>query len=131
MSEDRNMQGQAAHASFRSYATGLVLAVILTVLPFWLVMTAAAPAGLLFPAVIALSVAQIGVHLHYFLHIGESAERRWNVIALILATVVVVVVIGGSLWVIHELDEHMMPHAMGAILDDQNPVANLPSSPRN
>lgn len=112
MSSVRGAGRRTDHGSLRFYITGFLLALILTALPFWLVMTAAAPAPFLIPAILTLGVAQIGVHLRYFLHINGSAAKRWDLVALVLAAVVAVIVMGGSLWVIHELDDHMMPRAM-------------------
>ena len=64
------------HGSRRSYTIGLLLAIALTVVPFGLVMSHASIGTPLIIAVFAL--AQIGVHVVYFLHVNRSAEQRWN-----------------------------------------------------
>ncbi len=88
------------------YVIGLLLALLLTVIPFAMVMTASAAR----PAVIAaFGVAQIIVHLVFFLHVNDSSKERWNIMALLFTVLVVVVIVGGSLWIMHNLDHNMMP----------------------
>lgn len=99
----------SGHGSLGAYVTGFVLALVLTAAAFWLVMAKAAPAPVLLAAVLVLAAVQIGVHLRCFLHIDRSVEGRWNLIALILAAIIVLVVVVGSLWVVYELNAHMMP----------------------
>ena len=94
-----------------SYAIGLGLAALLTAASFvaagtHLIWGPAIPAAL-----IALAVAQIGVHLVFFLHITSGPENTNNAIALLFGTFVVVLVIGGSLWIMANLDHNMMPMA--------------------
>lgn len=97
------------HGSLRSYVTGFLLALVLTAVAFWLVMTAAAPTPILLVAILMLAAVQIVAHLRYFLHIDGSAEKRWTLVSLLLAILVVAIVVMGSLWVIRELNSHMMP----------------------
>ena len=99
-----------AHGSRRSYTIGFVLAIALTLVPFGLVMSHA-PIGT--PFVIAVfALAQIGVHVVYFLHVDRSAEQRWNLTALVFTAIVVCIILGGSLWIMHNLYINMMPGMM-------------------
>lgn len=99
----------SAHGSVKSYVTGFALALILTVVPFWLVMTGAAPASTLMPVIFAIGVVQVLVHLVFFLHINTSADDRWNLVALLLTTLIVAIVVIGSIWVIYQSNLNMMP----------------------
>ena len=97
------------HASYRDYTIGFVLSVILTAIPFGLVMT-----GVLSPAVtgvtiLGLAVVQIVVHMVYFLHMTPKAEGGWTMTALIFTVIVVVIMLAGTLWVMHNLNVNMMP----------------------
>ncbi|WP_076071804.1 cytochrome o ubiquinol oxidase subunit IV [Sphingomonas montana] len=99
----------ASHGSFRGYMTGFVLAVVLTAIPFWLVM-----AGPLAPQTTALlvmgfAVAQIVVHMIYFLHMDTKSEGGWTMMALIFTILLVIIAISGSLWVMYHLNTNMMP----------------------
>jgi len=100
----------AVHGSRKSYAIGFLLAIALTLVPFGLVMSHASVGTPLIIAVFAL--AQIGVHVVYFLHVNRSAEQRWNLTALIFTAIVVCIILGGSLWIMHNLYVNMMPGMM-------------------
>jgi cytochrome o ubiquinol oxidase operon protein cyoD len=102
----------AAHGSRKSYITGFLLAIALTVVPFGLVMSHSSVGTPLIIAVFAL--AQIGVHIVYFLHVNRSEEQRWNLMALVFTAVVVCIILGGSIWIMHNLDTNMMPGMMQA-----------------
>ena len=102
--------GGATHGSRKSYAIGFLLAIALTIVPFGLVMTHASLGTPLIVAVFAL--AQIGVHVVYFLHVSRSPEQRWNLMALVFTAIVLCIILGGSLWIMHNLDINMMPGMM-------------------
>lgn len=117
------------HGSLKGYVTGFVLSVILTVIPFWLVMghvfhSAAITAAL----ILAFGFAQILVHVVYFLHLNTSSENGWNMLALIFTAVLVVVTLSGSLWVMHEMNTHMMPmSSTPAASDNTAPMHDMGS----
>lgn len=99
-----------AHGSRKSYIIGFLLAIALTIVPFGLVMTHASVGTPLLIAVFAL--AQIMVHIVYFLHVDRSAQQRWNLTALLFTAIVVCIILGGSLWIMHNLYINMMPGMM-------------------
>jgi cytochrome o ubiquinol oxidase operon protein cyoD len=99
----------ASHGSFGTYAVGFVLSVILTAAAFWAVMAHAMSPGATVATIFVLAVVQIGVHLVCFLHLNFSSEQRWNVTAFAFAVLVVAIVIGGSLWIVHNMTDRMMP----------------------
>lgn len=98
------------HGSGKSYSIGFLLAIALTIVPFGLVMTHASVGTPLLIAVFAL--AQIVVHVVYFLHVDRSAEQRWNLMALVFTGIVVCIILGGSIWIMHNLYINMMPGMM-------------------
>ena len=100
----------AAHGSRKSYIVGFLLAIALTLVPFGLVMTHAPVGTPLLIAVFAL--AQIMVHIVYFLHVDRSAEQRWNLTALLFTAIVVCIILGGARWIMHTLYVNMMPGLM-------------------
>ena len=102
--------GHGGHGSRRSYTTGFLLAIALTVVPFGLVMSHASIGTPLLITVFAL--AQIGVHIVYFLHVNRSAEQRWNLMALVFTAIVLCIILGGSIWIMHNLYANMMPGMM-------------------
>jgi cytochrome o ubiquinol oxidase operon protein cyoD len=105
--------GSAPHGTLKGYLTGFVLAVVLTVIPFWLVMGDVLDNRIATSILIILfAVVQIIVHMIYFLHLDTRSEGGWNMLALIFTVIVLVITIIGSLWVMYHLDLNMMPGMM-------------------
>ncbi len=98
------------HGSVKSYVIGFVLSVILTVIPFGLVMYPTLPKDLTLWIVLAFAVIQVIVHLIYFLHLDRSAAQRNNVIAFVFAALVIVLLVGLSLWIMFSIHHVMMAH---------------------
>jgi cytochrome o ubiquinol oxidase operon protein cyoD len=89
------------------YAAGLVLAVILTAVSFWVANTSllwgpGIPLGLA-----VLAIAQMGVHLVFFLHITTGPDNTNNVLALAFGVLIVTIVVAGSLWIMTNLNDNM------------------------
>jgi cytochrome o ubiquinol oxidase operon protein cyoD len=102
--------GGAAHGSLKSYTIGFVLSVILTAIPFWLVMGDVLPnKNATTLIILAFGAVQIVVHMIYFLHMNTSSESGWNMLALIFTIVLVVITLSGSLWVMYHMNVNMMP----------------------
>ncbi len=102
--------GDAPHGSFKSYMIGFVLSVILTAIPFWLVMGEVLPNPKTTTLIIlAFGAVQVLVHMVYFLHMNTSSEGGWNMLALIFTLVLVVITFSGSLWVMYHMNVNMMP----------------------
>jgi cytochrome o ubiquinol oxidase operon protein cyoD len=96
--------------SLRGYLTGFVLAAILTIIPFWLVMGHVFDnRWLTITLVLLLAVVQIFVHIVYFLHLDTHSEGGWNMMAFIFTIVLVVIVLGASIWVMYNENANMMP----------------------
>ncbi|MFC0179700.1 cytochrome o ubiquinol oxidase subunit IV [Thorsellia kenyensis] len=97
------------HGSMKSYVIGFVLAVILTVIPFAVVMNMPEMASSTKMVIISVCAAiQMVVHIVYFLHINTSKEQRWNFISMIYTIIVVGIVVAGSVWVLVSLHHNMM-----------------------
>jgi len=109
-SHDHGHGSGAPHSTFKGYMTGFILSVILTAIPFWVVM------GDVFKSnqtativVLAFAFVQIFVHMVYFLHMNTSSEGGWNMLALIFTGILVVITLSGSLWVMFHMNTNMMP----------------------
>ena len=98
------------HGTRRSYLIGFALSVVLTAIPFWLVMNKTFDKSSTTALVIlAFAAVQIVVHMVYFLHMDAKSEGGWNMLALIFTLVLVVITLAGSLWVMYHLNTNMMP----------------------
>lgn len=101
------------HSTLKGYLTGFVMAVILTAIPFYLVMAKTFPSSTTTAIVIlAFAAVQIVVHMVYFLHMDGKAEGGWSMLALVFTMVLVVITLSGSLWVMYHLNHNMMPTAV-------------------
>jgi len=91
------------------YVVGLGLAILLTATSFFVAGTDLVWQPSIPVAIIVLAIAQMGVHLVFFLHITTGADNTNNVLALAFGILIVVLVIGGSLWIMSNLNHNMMP----------------------
>lgn len=107
MSEDLKDITAGAKPEFRNYAVGFVLALILTAVPFALVYWELAPASTALAIIAVLAVAQVIVHLRFFLHIDLKETPRDNLLALAFAVFLIAVMVGGSLWIMFDLQARM------------------------
>lgn len=103
-------EGDLPHATLRDYGIGFVLSVILTVIPFGLVMGDMLSNKLLTAGLIlAFGVCQMLVHIVFFLHLNTRSQGGWNMLAAIFTVVLVIITISGSLWIMYNLNVNMMP----------------------
>ena len=93
------------------YTIGLLLAVILTAISFWVANTSLLWTPGVSLGLTALAIAQMGVHLVFFLHVTTGPDNTNNVMALAFGVLIVVLVVAGSLLIMADLNENMMPAA--------------------
>ena len=108
MSHSHNSAG-ASHGSFGSYAVGFILSVILTAIPFWMVMSGGFSKSACLVAMVVLGLVQVLVHLVCFLHMNARSEGRWNLMALLFTAMIIVLLVGLSLWIMFSANTMMMP----------------------
>ena len=101
---------QTASSGFLVYTIGLVLAVILTATSFWVANTSLIWAPGVMAGLFVLAIAQMGVHLVFFLHITTGPDSTNNVLALAFGVLIVFLVLGGSLVIMANLNENLMAH---------------------
>ena len=107
MSHDHNSAG-ASHGNTKQYMIGFILSVILTIIPFGMVMSGGFGRGILITVISITAVAQILVQLIYFLHMNSSSEQRWNVIAFVYTILTIAILLVGSVWIMNYLHSNMM-----------------------
>jgi cytochrome o ubiquinol oxidase operon protein cyoD len=102
---------EATSSGVLVYTIGLLLAALLTTTSFWVTNTSllwgpGIPLGLG-----VLAIAQMGIHLVFFLHITTAPDNTNNVLALAFGVLIVTLVVAGSLWIMTNLNDAMMPPA--------------------
>ncbi len=100
--------GHSVREGIQTYVLGLVLAAVLTVGSFYLVGTHVIWGPGIPVALAVLAVAQIGVHLVFFLHITTAPDNTNNVLALAFGVLICVLIIGGSLWIMSAMNHNML-----------------------
>jgi cytochrome o ubiquinol oxidase operon protein cyoD len=91
------------------YVVGLAPAILLTATSFFIAGTDLVWQPSIPVAIIVLAIAQMGVHLVFFLHITTGADNTNNVLALAFGLLIIILVISGSLWIMAHLNHNMMP----------------------
>jgi cytochrome o ubiquinol oxidase operon protein cyoD len=103
-----DIEEDTMHITVGGYVTGFVLAVVLTAIPFWIVMGKVITSSTVITLVIlGLAMVQIYVHMVFFLHMTSKAEGGWTWMSLIFTLVLVVITLSGSLWIMYHLNTNM------------------------
>ncbi|BFM08711.1 cytochrome o ubiquinol oxidase subunit IV [Halioxenophilus aromaticivorans] len=105
---DSGTEMAASHGSVSGYLMGFVLAVVLTVIPFAAVMSHALSKGSLVVLIVSTAVVQVLVHLKYFLHLDFSYSSRENTFTFLFTALVILLVVGLSVWIIYSANHMMM-----------------------
>lgn len=90
-----------------SYLIGFVLAVVLTAIPFYVVMTHALPPSRAMLVIGVAAILQVLVHLRFFLHITFASTPKENLLAIVFTAVLILIMVGGSFWIMFDLHTRM------------------------
>jgi cytochrome o ubiquinol oxidase operon protein cyoD len=102
-------EGRTLAQEVRGYLLGLGLATLLTIASFWADQTREIYASGIAVALLVLTVAQIGIHLVFFLHLTTDPDNENNILALAFGVLIVCLIVFGSLWVMLNLNHNLMP----------------------
>jgi cytochrome o ubiquinol oxidase operon protein cyoD len=91
------------------YLIGLGLATLLTVVSFFVAKSNLFWQPSIPIALVVLAIAQIAVHLIFFIHITTAPDNTNNILALAFGVLIVTLVVAGSLWIMYNLNHNMMP----------------------
>lgn len=109
------------HGSYATYITGFILSIILTLVAFYFVSAEVFAGWRLVYAITILAVGQLLVQLLFFLHLGREKRPRWNLVAFLFMLLVIVILVIGSLWIMHNLNYHMEIHDIDShIMEEEN-----------
>ena len=101
------MEHPTSEHGLRTYLIGFVLAVILSVIPFWLVASHALPPGRTMLVIGIAAILQILVHLRFFLHLNFTSTPKENLLAIVFTAVLIFIMVGGSFWIMFDLHQRM------------------------
>ena len=96
----------------RSYVWGFALALVLTLIPFALVAFADIERLTLWVTIGACALLQVVVHLRFFMHITLDKNKREDLLLILFTVLILVILCGGTLWILFDLYQRMLPHMM-------------------
>lgn len=103
------MSKQGTLSSNNDYTKGFIASLVLTIIPFYFTWSGGLPHSTLYPIMFSCAIVQVVVHFVYFLHMEVKTDKgQWNFVALVFTSIVVSVLIGGSLWIMYNLNLNMM-----------------------
>ncbi|MGB2580412.1 MAG: cytochrome o ubiquinol oxidase subunit IV [Minisyncoccia bacterium] len=100
-------QYEAGRFAMRSYVTGFVLSILLTLLPYFIVVNHLFGSSSIVYAAVGFGIAQLLVQVVFFLHLHKKSKPHWNMIVFIFTVLIVAILVGGSLWVMYNLNYNM------------------------
>jgi cytochrome o ubiquinol oxidase operon protein cyoD len=110
------------HGSAASYTVGFLLSVMLTVMPFLIVYYHTMHGVMLIGAIVVFALLQLFIQLQFFMHLGQERGPRWRSMAFIFMGIVVLTIVVGSLWIMHNLSYNMTPEDIRKQLLKQNDI---------
>ncbi len=106
------------NASYKPQYLGLTLSFIMTIAAYRIVTHYELTEPLLTLTIVGLGLFQVIAQLFFFFHLGLESKPKWGVVTFIFTVLVIVIVIGGSLWIMSNLNYNLMPtmenHSMGS-----------------
>jgi cytochrome o ubiquinol oxidase operon protein cyoD len=112
-------QHETDRGTLRTYVTGFVASIVLTIAAYLLVTHRALSRRTLIAAVIGLALAQFLVQLLFFLHLGRETKPRWKLMVALFMVMVVLILVFGSLWIMTNLNYRMTPDQINKYMNSQ------------
>lgn len=97
------------HGTLAHYIIGFIFSLLLTSLSFFIVVQRPFSENMLIYTVMGLALLQAIIQLLFFLHIGKEKRPRLELISLLFTTLILLIVVIGSIWVMNDLNMRMMP----------------------
>ncbi|MGI8419746.1 MAG: cytochrome o ubiquinol oxidase subunit IV [Candidatus Levyibacteriota bacterium] len=93
--------------TLKSYVTGFVLSIVLTIIPYLIVINHIVSGAFIVAVVICFAFAQLAVQLLFFLHMREEAKPRLNLLIFISFASIILIVVVASIWIMQHLNYNM------------------------
>ncbi len=104
---------ETQHGSVKAYIIGFILSIILTIIPFYLVMNDMIKGNTLIAVVLLFAVAQLLVQLYMFMHLGDEKKPKYMTMSTAYAFMTIIIVVIGSIWIMFSLDHFGSGHHTG------------------
>jgi cytochrome o ubiquinol oxidase operon protein cyoD len=110
---------ETSEGSFKSYVTGFVLSIILTLVAYLMVVHHSFTADRIIAVIVALALCQFMVQMLFFLHLGKETKPRWKLFVLFFMIMVVLILVFGSIWIMNNLNYRMTPEQINTYINNQ------------
>jgi len=97
------------HGTTKSYVIGFILSLVFTFIPYYLVVEKVITGNVLLATILGFAVLQMLVQIVFFLHLGREKKPRWQLMFFVSTVGIILVVVGGSIWIMHHLHYNMTP----------------------
>lgn len=98
------------HGTLKSYIIGFILSIILTVIPYQIVVSHSMPVDKVALSIVAIGIIQLLVQLVFFLHLNLKKDGRENLLAFLFTFLIIGILVVGSLWIMYSMNYNMMDH---------------------
>ncbi len=98
------------HGTLKSYIIGFILSILLTIIPYLIVVKHLLVGDVLVITIVLLGIVQLLVQLIFFLHLSAQSKHKWNLLTFVFTFLIVAILVSGSLWIMWNLDYNMMDH---------------------
>lgn len=106
--------------SYKKYAVGFIASVTLTICAYLVATHNSANKNVLAVVLAAMAVAQFVVQMVLFLHVGEERGTRWKLLMMFMMLIVVLILVGASIWIMDNLNYRMTPEQIQQYLQSQD-----------
>lgn len=107
---------ETGHGSVISYSAGFILSILLTIIPYCIVVYKLLTGWLLVVAIIELAIIQLVIQLVFFLHLGTETKPRWNLLMFAATVSIILLVVIGSIWIMSHLSYNMTPQQVDTFI---------------
>ena len=117
-------EAKVSHGSLRTYVIGFIASIACTLIAYGIVSTHTHSQTFTHPFIISsitiLALAQFGIQLFFFLHLGRETKPRWKLLVLSMMILIVCILVFGSLWIMNNLNYRMTPQQMNQYMVNQD-----------
>lgn len=100
------------HGTTASYVIGFVLSLVFTFIPYYMVVNKSLSGSALLASILGFAIVQMFIQIFFFLHLGRGPKPFYNVIFFFATAITILVVVGGSVFIMNNLYQNMSPEQM-------------------
>lgn len=97
------------NVNFKPVVIGFLVSIFLILSVFFLTIKTDIRGGALLVVVLGLGIVQAAIQLVFFFHLGLEPKPRWNLMTFFFMVMVIILIIGGSMWIMHNIEYNLMP----------------------